>query len=386
MRDAGPRQLPAGRRLLFTAVVALGVLACIELSLQLFYRVSVGDFLFRRAAPPIFEADPHRCYRVIGGLDYEHRTNEFTMRIYTNSEGLRTDARRREVGAEPPPGGHRILFLGPSFAFGWGSDYEDSYAALLGERLAADAGPVEVVNAGTPAQGPEAQLCWLAREGRRLRPDLVVQTLYGQDVPSPVGECPDPLPCPVVAGARLYFEAPTPTRRLIGVVKNLAGVFYGYTLYHRLAAARQGAAAGEPAPTAGKELHGARARSEVGQAGDVVLADFARFERFVREHVGADARVAFLFVPLSYMVHPQDAPRWTHLGDVDPERDLARLRTSVAAVRAAGHTLIDPTDALRAQAGAERLYYWLDVHLTPAGNRVVADAAAPALRDLLAAR
>jgi hypothetical protein len=41
-----------------------------------------------------------------------------------------------------------------------------------------------------------------------------------------------------------------------------------------------------------------------------------------------------------------------------------------------GVPCLNITDDLRHAARAERLYYWLDIHWTPAGNRVAAQAVA----------
>jgi hypothetical protein len=114
------------RQLLFTAILAGVAALSVEIPLQLYYRWTAGEWLFRRTLPPIYEADPTRCYRVKPDLDYVHRTNEFAIHLYTNAQSFRTDARREPVALEKPQGVYRVLFLGPSFTFGWGSDHEDT--------------------------------------------------------------------------------------------------------------------------------------------------------------------------------------------------------------------------------------------------------------------
>ena len=96
--------------------------------------------------------------------DYTYRTKEFNFRIYTNSQGFRTDARREAIPLEKDPGVYRVMFLGPSFIMGRASDYEDTYVALIGERLKVLGKRVEVLNVGTPAQSHPAAL--LAGERR----------------------------------------------------------------------------------------------------------------------------------------------------------------------------------------------------------------------------
>ena len=38
---------------------------------------------------------------------------------------------------------------------------------------------------------------------------------------------------------------------------------------------------------------------------------------------------------------------------------------------------------LTSRAGDARMFYWLDIHLTPAGNRAVAAALRPKLQELI---
>ena len=45
--------------------------------------------------------------------------------------------------------------------------------------------------------------------------------------------------------------------------------------------------------------------------------------------------------------------------------------------------MLDTTPHLLEQAATERLYYWLDIHFTVAGNRVVAEAAIPFLESVI---
>ncbi|MGH7288003.1 MAG: hypothetical protein ACREI8_08315 [Myxococcota bacterium] len=361
------------RRLFFGVVVAALVLLVIEVGCQLAYRLTVGDFLFRRLGAPIFEADPTRCYRLKPKLAYRHRTNEFDITLYTDSHGMRTDAERRDVTPEKPPGVYRILFLGPSFALGWGSQFEESYATRVGEMLRGTGRSVEILNLGTPAQGVAPQLCWLEKVGRRYQPDMVVQTLYGDRIPTVAGECPEPLACPVVESGWLYSVKPTLRRRLIGYLKHSAVVFYAFYAYQWALGVSPSGEVGT-----GKELHEPRS---VQRSYDDMARDFARYERTIRGILGERAQVVFLFIPLSYVVDPGDAPRWSHLVDADPIATREGIRADVDALRARQHVVVDASETLIERADEERLYYWLDIHLTPAGNRVVAEALFPALRE-----
>jgi lysophospholipase L1-like esterase len=369
-----PAELSRRRRIAFGLVVAVFVLVAVEGLCQLAYRLSAGAFLFERTGAPIYEEDPARCYRVRSNLTYEHRTNEFRIHIYTNSQGMRTDRYRREVSPQKPPGTVRILFLGPSFTFGWGAEFEETYPTLVGEMLRGSGRPVEIVNLGTPAQGIEPQLCWLESVGRRYQPDLVVQTVYGHRVPSFAGECPERLACPVVVDSQLYTRPPTLVRRWAAYAKNLGIVFYTWYAFQRALGTADSGEVG-----IGKELHPPPPVDASDAAG--LARGFERYERTIDRALGAQTEVVFLFIPMSYVVHPEDAPRWRHLLAADPTGARERIRSDVEAVRAQGHAIVDSTDFLVARGAGERLYHWLDVHLNPAGNRVVAEALLPALAE-----
>ena len=69
----------------------------------------------------------------------------------------------------------------------------------------------------------------------------------------------------------------------------------------------------------------------------------------------------------------------SHIVDADPAAARAATARGVEALQTAGVKLIDATPHLVEAAGDERMYYWLDIHLTPEGNRVVAETAIPML-------
>jgi hypothetical protein len=341
------------------AVLATIVLA--EAVAQAYYRLTTGDVLARRAALPIFEADPTRCYRLRAGLAYRHRTPEFDVTLYTNDEGMRTGAGRAPVGPKRP-GAFRVLFLGTSYAFGWGSEYEQSYAALVGAGLARMGREVEVVNLGTPAQQAGPQLCWLREQGRRLRPDLVVHTVFANPGVIAASCQADPA-CPQVEDGYLVRAGGLPSA-LGEMGKRSALAFYGWYIQRRyLARGSRGETAGDPPPDG---------LTPPDERPDALPARYRDFVRSVRESVGEPVDVVFVLIPPSFAVHPGDAARWGPLGARGEEfRSLARA--AAVALDAAGIPFVDATPGLDRAAATGRMFYWLDTHLTPAGNRVVAD-------------
>lgn len=366
-----------GRKLLFAAILAALVLLCIEGILQIGYRLQAGAFLFERNLVRMFEPDASCCYWNQPNLALEHRTSEFAIHIYTDDEGLRTDASRRGVSPGKDPAVTRILFLGPSFTFGWGSEYEDGFVARTGAMLRARGYAVEVLNAGVPGHLSEYQLCWLRERGDRLRPDIVVFADYGR-VGGISGVCPETLECPVVEDGYLYTVPPTLALRAIAVLKNSGIVWYGFQLQRLLASGPP------PNPDAvGKELRGADVEAAEEDDPDRIAERYQRFVASVRDSVGREIPVVFVRIPYSFEVHPEDTPRWRHLGVEDPYAPRAEATRRIGALRARGIPIVDAGPDLLAHASDGRMYYWLDIHLTPAGNAAVADALLGLLEPVL---
>lgn len=376
-----PPPRPPGRDSAAPFWIALVLLAVLlgEALLQSVYRLANGDWLARRTQPRIYVGDSTRCYGLRPSLAYRHATNEFSVDIFTNAQGFRTDSARRPTLVPKPAGTTRVLFLGPSFAFGWGVSYEESYAGLADRALRRSHAGVEVVDAGVPAQPIAWQLCWLRAAGRGLQPDIIVQTVYM--VPENIeSSCPSHLRCPIVRDGFLYTAEPRAGRRLLAAAKRSAIVFYGFYLVQHIRSAA-------PAAGTGDELRDPAHPPERPRP-SWTAERYAEYRRFAREVTSDSTDVLFVFVPLSYMVHPSDARRWAHLGvgRVSPGA-VARERERVAALAellsATGTEFVDPTPALARTAENGRAYYWLDVHLTALGNRAVAAVLVPALRAML---
>ncbi len=158
-------------------------------------------------------------------------------------------------------------------------------------------------------------------------------------------------------------------------MKNLGAVFYGYYLYNTFAGEGQ-----KPGVGTGKELYGTESVADGALA--ALVQGYQGFVDFVRERVGPATQVAFVHIPLSLLVHESDRSRWKHIIDVEPEAAQARTRAEIAALKASGIQVADMLDPLIERGERERQFFWLDIHLTPAGNATVADEALPMLQAL----
>jgi len=83
--------------------------------------------------------------------------------VSTNQYGM------RGPDFELEPSGTRILCLGDSVTFGWGVTYEQSYPALLAQKLG-----VEVINAGVPGMKPHMMGPHGQKLAVKLKPDLIL--------------------------------------------------------------------------------------------------------------------------------------------------------------------------------------------------------------------
>ena len=94
--------------------------------------------------------------------------------IATNSKGLRDV----EHTYEKPPGVYRIVVIGDSFVFGAGGVEP---AKRFADILQASTKNTEVINMGVPAYGTDQEYLYLANEGMRYHPDLVLVCAFYND-------------------------------------------------------------------------------------------------------------------------------------------------------------------------------------------------------------
>lgn len=353
------------------------ILLLVEGTLQVYYYATTGGWLFRRMALPLYASDPYRGWGLKPGLQYSHNTNEYSVMYTTNAQGFRTDRTDREYVCPKPADRYRILLLGPSFAFGWGNNYSDTYGAQL-ERILQESGrfpdkTVEVINAGVPSLGSFLQEKWFDQIGRKYEPDLVIQFVYGMMTVHEPRQT-------FVVNDQGYLISPDANwkTRFKKRAKRLGIVFYGYLFYQGLT---QSNTNGESA-----EIEGAGQKmipvGTFSREGSEVVQSTRLFRAFQDQIRQTGARLVVVHFPLSYAVYPEDMKRWKHQGVRNPD---AMCDYNARACRYYSDTLgmgcFDLTPMLRQAAitNPERLYYWLDIHWTPRGNRVAAEATADAL-------
>ena len=109
-----------------------------------------------------------------------HRTRRFL--VNSSARRLRGDT----FAALPPAGTLRIAAVGDSTTFGWGLSDDQTWPARLTEELTRRGHPVEVINAGVPAQRIAGMAAWL----RVMAPTLGIGAVLFTRRPPPDGPAP----------------------------------------------------------------------------------------------------------------------------------------------------------------------------------------------------
>ena len=343
-------------------------LVCLEVALQGFYYVKAGDFLFRRTGIPIYAREAHTGFGNRPGLSYEHRTNEFQAHYYISQAGFRVPRPDVKYALAKPADVYRVMILGPSFAFGWGVNYELSFAGvlqqLLSERRLANDKKIEIINAGVPAMPLAPQLTWFEHVGKDYAPDLVIQFVHGSMV---YEENTQPLAAVDDDGYLVPLQADT-VQRWREKFKKLATVFYGWMLWTNFNSGSRGVLG------AGREVAAPITFDPTHPKIRGALNFYNKLASVVSQ---TGARLLVVYVPLSYAVHREDESRWRLLGILDIPAQTALDAAFVRYLNESQIPSIDLGQQFRKSAlDGKRLYYWLDIHWTPAGNAAAALAVA----------
>ncbi|MFN8525094.1 MAG: hypothetical protein U0821_18515 [Chloroflexota bacterium] len=171
-----PARRPSRFALLILVLAGLLVpLLVAEAALRVVAARLPGDF----QTVSFLEAHPEFGRRNRPGSGWK-KSAEFTSWIEINSKGLRG----QEIDYAKPEGETRILVLGDSFTFAEQVNQGETFAQRLEDRLNAERGGAHrVLNAGSNGWATANELVFLAKEGVRFSPDLVVVAFYvGNDV------------------------------------------------------------------------------------------------------------------------------------------------------------------------------------------------------------
>jgi lysophospholipase L1-like esterase len=302
------------------------------------------------------------------GADIRRQTDEFDVRLVTNSRGLRE---RESLGYAKPAGTRRVLVVGDSFTLGYTVPAAETISSLLGARLRAEGRSIEVLNGGTEGWSTDQEVLWLAGEGARYAPDVVVLQMYENDI--------------FWNSQANYLHYPKPRLAADGSGAPAAGALVdpGQGSWLKRNTALGAIASGFVTPPQMPTLAGSRLPAEWGVRLDGGAAGYAETAvalmafRSVAQRIGAEPLV--LVIPDKAQVDPAARAKMVRAMN-DPRYEPDRpYMAMIAAAASAGLPVVGALPSLRAAAGAGPLYFAKDWHTNAAGNRVLAGALADAL-------
>lgn len=114
-----------------------------------------------------------------------------------------------------------------------------------------------------------------------------------------------------------------------------------------------------------------------------MVRSYSDYILFVRKTVKREIPVIFLHIPFSYVVRPSDLSRYTISNLKDPYLLRNSTKKLEMLLEQQGIPFVNPTDGLISKDKETRTYYFLDLHFTPAGNKVLAEKAIPIIQHFI---
>lgn len=375
LKTQGTRAWPMVCALWISALCASGTYIAIDV---------ISGWLFIVPLSPPIVADAVVHHRLRPAARFEGVTDGRRYVLNVNALGLRG----AEIARPKPRNVYRILMLGDSFTLGKGVGDDETFSALLGERLDARLAPslgvkFEILNAGVDSYAPILSYLQLESLAPVVAPDMVVLNLDMSDLEQdmayrtlarrdadgaiaaiPSGEYPGEIAWAWV-DRHLYI-----TRLVLHV---LAGI----------ASSEKGGYVRDTVLTAHPEL---LAHTLTDDAVDRTAQWRSLFDSIgLIQAYCARARIPFVLTtyPWGHQVGPNQwrEGRWMFI-DRDDKPSNRSVETIHAMAAKAGIELVDAFERFRAHAD-EPLYFDHDLHWTPAGHRLMAEVLGQALEARL---
>ena len=284
-------------------------------------------------------------------------TGESKWTVYTDGEGHRTSS---YPPRDEKPGATRVLMIGDSFTFGSGVDHEHTFVGLLDgcdDRY-------QFINAGVNGYGPTQYRQVLEQEiGREPAPCLViVATFLGNDIYDCIWSKNFPMRNGILGnpgGLWSWIKRRSHLYRLIA------------RTWHQVTSRRRSSVQLEASLFSATSWEG----GDLDRGIRIYEQEFARMaEICVRRKI----RLFACIIPTASAVEAAEAPFRVIGGTLDHELPARKVRSIFERL---GIPNIDLTSSL-AEMGRKRTYFPHDGHLTPLGNRVIAENIRMEVRNL----
>lgn len=281
------------------------------------------------------------------------------FRVRINAQGFRGP----EVEVPKPAGVRRIAFLGDSNTFGFGIEEGERFTDLLARSAPAG---TETINLGVFAYGTDQEAIYLERNALRLDPDMVVLAVSAGDLldvmSSVNGGAAKPF-CKIIDGRFTINNIPVPQSTPLLSSRSLKSrikvALYRHSHLFRLMLNRVLALNSYMTDTV-REM-------DDGEGFTVMVEIIKGMQRVCRES-GIDFKVVLI-----------SHGDWIAGLKQDRSAQIGYYGALKQALTREGVEIIDPTDDFVAWQG-EPLFFPQDaVHLTPAGNVLLARTLGPAV-------
>jgi hypothetical protein len=282
--------------------------------------------------------------------DYFFSGEEFSFRIQTRLNFPEAGFRGGTLGG--PAWG---AAFGDSFTFGAGMDHEATWVARLARMTNR-----EILNFGTPGQGPHQYTRIFQKYGARFRPKLVLYALFANDLK-------DGFRFEAAPASRRRSITPKRFMKLYSASYNIFS-YASRTLKRRKTNARD---------DVGVKLMHRRLRDPYGipdaNFASAWAASARQIEEAVEESERMNATFILLYFPQKEEVYWELAKEQINDIDVFKER-IHRLRNTTMAFCASRNLLcLDLTPALKSRGlRGEQFYYTVDIHWNEKGNSLAA--------------
>lgn len=344
------------------ATLLLVVIAVQGLALEAGMRWYGGS----EAAPvfqELFMQDARIGHRPRPGARIHFATSEFATDIAINSAGVRGE----ELGARGPRE-RRIVVLGDSLVLSVQVELRQTFCALLEQRLNArhDGFTYRVINAGVQGYGPVEEWLFFDHVVAALDPDLVLVSVFVANDAIEALDGARKMDADRNAATRTREEAIGWARRVVRRSMVLQTIRLRYDAIRgrlqRTAVAQRPLMTylADPPPDVDRGL---------GLARDI-------FARIATRADGLGARTAFVLVPARFQVEDGDYGRLAATvaeqgGQLDRQ---AATRRFTSALRPLGRPMLDLLPVLQRQPDPAGLFFQENIHFTPRGHDVVAEA------------
>lgn len=364
---AGRSRYRVGHVLIFAAI------ACVQFAI---FESALRVWGSSEAAPAfqgLFEGDPRIGYRLKPHTRVRFATAEFDTDIAINGVGVRDDT---EIGPRQPDE-KRIVILGDSLVLSVQVPLAQTFGKLLEKRLNADAGVgrYRVINAGVQGYGPVEEALFFESLADTVLPDLVVVTVFVGNDAEEAFQSASRLEGDGSGGmVRSHETLRTHLRRVV----RRSMVLQVVRLRMNMVVGRLGFSAAPP--EAPLQSYAANPAPRIGEGLAVARRSI---ERILGTASRVNARTAVVLMPARFQVDDGDYGRLQIAvreagGELIRDAATRRFEEALAPVNV---PRLDLLPALRAALPGPDLFFQTNVHLTPRGHRVVADALAHFIRD-----